>query len=135
MAQPSIWTEQRLSRLRMLHEAGYAPSEIAKALGTTRNAVLGKTHRMGLPPGWGPKRHPATWGAGGIGAGAAPAAAEMVAAEPRRNVSLLELRPNDCRWPSGERDYTFCGSPRVVDSSYCGPHTKLSRSGPRVRVG
>ena len=44
------WTEEREQRLRKLWEKGYTASQIAKMLGgdTTRNAVIGKAHRLNL---------------------------------------------------------------------------------------
>jgi GcrA cell cycle regulator len=46
-------------------------------------------------------------------------------------ISLIELGPNDCRYPyGGEKDgeaITFCGHPKVPGSSYCVPHFHLTR--------
>lgn len=43
---------------------------------------------------------------------------------------LLELEPNDCRYPFGDVDFKFCGKPKclhvlggeLVQSSYCNEH-------------
>lgn len=43
-----LWTPIEARRLRELHEAGFAAGQIAKKLGRTRNAVLGKIFRSGL---------------------------------------------------------------------------------------
>lgn len=44
-----MWTEERVSTLRKLWAEGLSASEIAKQLGgVTRNAVIGKVHRLGL---------------------------------------------------------------------------------------
>ncbi len=43
------WTDERVEKLKKLWEEGKSASEIAKELGNvTRNAVIGKVHRMGL---------------------------------------------------------------------------------------
>lgn len=43
------WTEQRIEMLRRLWGQGQTASQIAAALGgVTRNAVIGKAHRLGL---------------------------------------------------------------------------------------
>lgn len=43
------WTDERVEKLTKLWEEGKSASEIAKELGNvTRNAVIGKVHRMGL---------------------------------------------------------------------------------------
>ena len=43
------WTEDRVEKLKMLWQDGSSASQIAKALGdVTRNAVIGKVHRLGL---------------------------------------------------------------------------------------
>jgi GcrA cell cycle regulator len=48
----SIWTEERIERLTELWIAGFSCSEISRALDgvTTRSGVMGKVHRLGLPP-------------------------------------------------------------------------------------
>ena len=43
------WTEERVSELKKLWAEGHSASQIAKRLGSvTRNAVIGKVHRLGL---------------------------------------------------------------------------------------
>jgi hypothetical protein len=44
--------------------------------------------------------------------------------------TLLELDPNDCRFPFGDENFTFCGKPKhlylragaMCQSSYCREH-------------
>jgi GcrA cell cycle regulator len=46
---PSPWTDEAIEKLKQMHSEGLSGAEIANAIGTvTRNAVLGKIHRLGL---------------------------------------------------------------------------------------
>ena len=43
------WTDERIEQLRQMWQAGMTASQIAEALtGVSRNAVIGKAHRLGL---------------------------------------------------------------------------------------
>ncbi|MGO3517023.1 MAG: GcrA family cell cycle regulator [Acetobacter cibinongensis] len=44
------WTEETISRLRELWAEGLSTAEIGRRLSITKNAVVGKAHRLGLPP-------------------------------------------------------------------------------------
>lgn len=44
-----FWTDDRITVLRQLWNLGVVTREIALALGTTKNAVIGKADRLGLP--------------------------------------------------------------------------------------
>lgn len=46
--QHSQWPEDRVETLRKLHAEGYSGGVIADKLGTSRSAVIGKLHRLGL---------------------------------------------------------------------------------------
>jgi GcrA cell cycle regulator len=44
-----------------------------------------------------------------------------------RNLTLLELERDDCRWPYGEnQDMRFCGHRQFEGSKYCWSHFNLS---------
>ena len=67
------WTDERIDTLRTMWEAGQTASQIAEALGeVSRNAVIGKAHRLGLQSRPSPVRPNEP----------APAAAPVVAAPP-----------------------------------------------------
>lgn len=44
----SFWTEARIYNLKQDWDDGYTCSQIAERLGTSRNAVIGKAHRLNL---------------------------------------------------------------------------------------
>ena len=43
------WTEETIARLKALWQEGLSTAEIGRQLGITKNAVVGKAHRLGLP--------------------------------------------------------------------------------------
>ncbi len=54
------WTDERVELLKKLWNEGHSASQIAKELGgVTRNAVIGKVHRLGLSNRNGPEPEPA----------------------------------------------------------------------------
>src|SRR4028118_2052185 len=72
------WTDERVETLRRMWAEGASASQIAKELGgVTRNAVIGKVHRLGLSNRAGP----------GGRAGEAPGAGPAQRAEARGGVS------------------------------------------------
>lgn len=43
------WTEERVDQLTQLWIEGLSASEIGRRLQVSKNAVIGKAHRLGLP--------------------------------------------------------------------------------------
>jgi len=43
------WTDNTIARLRALWDEGHATAEIGRRMGITKNAVVGKAHRLELP--------------------------------------------------------------------------------------
>ena len=90
------WTEERVATLKELWEKGLSASQIATELGgVTRNAVIGKAHRMGLASRPSPVK--------GEAAKARPAAVKKapVKKQPKQRVTLLDLTDRMCKWPIG----------------------------------
>ncbi|HYH37918.1 MAG TPA: GcrA family cell cycle regulator [Azospirillum sp.] len=89
-------------------------SEIADLFGTTRNAVAGRCHRLGLV---------SNDGVGGY------------AVQRRREEERSTKEPRGCRWihgDLGDDGWTYCQAPRRPGSSYCENHHRrvFVRRGP-----
>lgn len=156
------WTDERKERVRRMWDEGGSASEIAAVLGggTTRNAVIGVVHRMGLPgrralrprgevkPPEKPKRvpTPSISPVSGQSPVRPDVPQELVDAfstpaitvpEPSRGrVTLVQLTATTCRWPIGDPakpDFRFCGEVAPVEKPYCCEHAQRAVS--RVVAG
>src|SRR6201981_1250301 len=135
------WTDERVETLKKLWTEGWSASQIAAELGgITRNAVIGKVHRLGIS---GRAKTPSTAGPrprqtrapshvsrsirnacrGNTAPAAQPVAADEAEIEPEpeplenvipigQRCSLLELSEDKCRWPIGD--------PGQADFFFCG---------------
>lgn len=118
------WTDEKMSELRKMWDEGVPASAIAEKLGegVSRNAVIGKAHRLGLPARPSPVKS--------ADEAAKPKASAKPApvAKPKRT-SLLELSDKVCKWPighPGETDFHFCGQPSNAGFPYCGEHCAVA---------
>ena len=118
------WTEERINRLRQLWNEGKSASQIADILGgATRNAVIGKAHRLGLAKRPSPiKRDP--------NKPPKPRVKKVKPApKPVDGVTILELTEQMCRWPighPGDEDFRFCGARVMSGFTYCAEHCSLA---------
>lgn len=146
MKQDSWWDEDRVNLLKDYWSQGFPASEVAASMKTTRNAVIGKVHRLGLEKrGQGknpPKGHPSRLrgrrrNSAGHGTSRRThqfsASLALRPAEPPQpvpgGVSILDLEHQHCRAVIGIGDdglARFCGAdkePLVMgESSYCSTH-------------
>jgi GcrA cell cycle regulator len=140
------WTAERIDRLKSFVGAGLTCSQIAAEIGLTRNAVIGKIHRLGLGPG----RAAATPGrpcpprlrqprlrtqrallrlvseAPSIGGDAVFAATTV---DSPQSCSLIDLAHGKCRWPinhPGESGFAFCGNDQATGFPYCAGHARMA---------
>jgi GcrA cell cycle regulator len=153
----ATWNPERVAQLRNFVGAGLTCSQIAAEIGVSRNAVIGKIHRLGLGPGR-PAAAPGRLCPPRTRRPRVPSQRQMlrlISAEvPRADgaafdvapvdgaqyCSLLELAHGKCRWPvsdqggnSGAAVFVFCGSQAVAGFSYCAGHARLAYRSPERR--
>lgn len=139
------WTEERVEKLRELWDKGLSASQIAKELaeGVTRNAVIGKAHRLGLASRPSPVKADAAKKAAApkkaadsgkttLAAKRAAAKSESISIKPvvqkrtgSGKITILELSERICKWPighPGDADFQFCGKPSQSVHPYCSEH-------------
>ncbi|MDJ0612405.1 MAG: GcrA family cell cycle regulator [Rhizobiaceae bacterium] len=144
------WTEERVALLSKLWADGLSASQIAGELGgVTRNAVIGKVHRLGLsgrakPASSSAKRvkrprstynsKPRTNSRNGLGPRETGTQnlrtiVEDLTAPESKKLSLVELTEKTCKWPEGDPatdDFHFCGNKTKEEAPYCEYHCKLA---------
>jgi len=126
------WTDDRINLLKGLWEKGLSASQIAAELGDgiTRNAVIGKAHRLGL------KSRPSPLKATPP---ARPAAAPKAVREKKveeEKVTILTLTERVCKWPighPGEPDFHFCGKKSQPGQPYCAKHSAMAYQSPQSK--
>ncbi len=151
------WTDERVEQLKKMWLDGLSASQIANELGDgiSRNAVIGKVHRLGLS-GRVKSPTPARPRAKSHGEGDAiapaapvvhgnlavavearpapapaprPAAADVVVPISER-VGIMDLRESMCRWPLGDPaspDFRYCGAKMQVGvGPYCTYHARIA---------
>jgi GcrA cell cycle regulator len=158
------WNDERVELLKKLWAEGLSASQIAGRIGSvTRNAVIGKVHRLGLSgratttrmkshrprtrtvPA---KRAPAKPRFTNVGNTAlrdlyrdaepyvAPAEELVIPVAERRSIQTLE--ECSCRWPIGDpqdADFHFCGKTKVTGLPYCEFHARRAFQPPQSRRG
>jgi GcrA cell cycle regulator len=150
------WTDERVELLKKLWQDGLSASQIAKQLGgVTRNAVIGKVHRLGLSGRATPSKPQRTV----FKAPRAPRPVSSAPSAPRRlaepsshhhhhtptpmrlvdeapgTATVLTLGAHMCKWPIGDpalETFTFCG--RGTDEGpYCHEHAQVAYQPPQSK--
>jgi GcrA cell cycle regulator len=146
------WTDERVELLKKLWSEGLSASQIAAELGgITRNAVIGKVHRLGLsgrakspsssaPRVRKPRSHMLRVSRPAMRGNTALAVAYEVDLEPEQELvenivpmgqrrTLLELNEGTCRWPVGDPanpEFFFCGGNTITSLPYCAFHSRVA---------
>ena len=137
------WNESNVERLRELWDQGLPTAQIGKLLGFTKNAVVGKAHRIGL------ERRPSPIRRTAVKPDRKKARSPII---PKLNFEntkeevvekqktqknfqpvIKNLFTNSvkrgCEWPNGhpdESDFKFCGKERFEDKPYCLEHCAIA---------
>jgi GcrA cell cycle regulator len=149
------WTDERVETLKKLWQEGHSASQIAKTLGgVTRNAVIGKVHRLGLSgraapsqptrPLYKPARpsRPVSSHERVVNdRPSAPRRSEPAAARPvisnpvtpyvetPGTATVLTLGSKMCKWPIGDPSsdaFSFCGRVASDGAPYCVEHARVA---------
>ncbi len=133
------WTPERENKLKVLWKKGYTASQIAGMLGeTTRNAVIGKAHRLNLEARAVSKKPSTALKTKTENNYISEVKYEKLSRkarfksllldknfEPENPKKLIELTDDTCRWPFGhpyEKDFYFCGRKPLEKFPYCKLH-------------
>ena len=136
------WDDNNVAKLRDLWDQGLPTAQIGKLLGFTKNAVVGKAHRIGL------ERRPSPIRRTAVKPDRKKARSPVM---PKLNFeskqeTLTENKEysgfqpviknmfnssikRGCEWPEGhpdESDFNFCGKDRFEDKPYCLEHCAVA---------
>tara|TARA_Y100000768_G_scaffold34782_1_gene22761 strand:- start:197 stop:691 length:495 start_codon:yes stop_codon:yes gene_type:complete len=131
------WTEEKVSKLKELWGKGNTASQIAEIIGgISRNAVIGKAHRLNLSAkiktriATSNKSYESSINEKSVKVkrGRKSKFNSLIIEkdfEPENPKQLEELDENSCKWPIGhpdENSFYFCGRSSLKDFSYCKLH-------------
>ena len=130
------WTSEREEKLKTLWKKGHTASQIASLLGdTTRNAVIGKAHRLNLEARGISKKTTHKASKVNNNTESRPQKLSKKARfkallldknfEQENPKKLEELTDDTCRWPIGhppEKNFHFCGRKPLEKFPYCKLH-------------
>ena len=138
------WTPEREEKLKELWKKGHTASQIAVLIGnTTRNAVIGKAHRLNLQARASSKKSSLKVNTVNTGNNNTPEIKTQKLGRKARFKALLldknfeqenpkkfeELTDETCRWPIGhpyEEKFYFCGRKPIEKFPYCKLHLLYS---------
>ncbi len=115
------WTDEMVAELTKLWEEGLTTGEIGKRLGISKNAVVGKAHRLNLQSRPSPIKQ---------------SVVKKKKEETKKRIGLLDLTHNMCRWPVGDpkdKDFHFCGKQIGAGGTYCKEHAAQAFVSPSKR--
>ena len=132
------WNEEKIAKLKELWGKGNTANQIAQIIGgITRNAVIGKAHRLNLSYKMKPRNAPSGQNFQNTHQdennpkqrrGKKSRFQSLIIEkdfEPENPKKLEELDDSLCKWPVGhpeEKSFYFCGRSSLKDFSYCKLH-------------
>jgi len=131
------WTEEKVAKLKELWGKGNTASQIAEIIGgISRNAVIGKAHRLNLSAKIKTRNSSSNQINNKLGEkgnkfsrrGRRNKFKSLIIEkdfEPENPKQLEELDESVCKWPIGhpnENSFYFCGRKSLKDFSYCKLH-------------
>ena len=143
-----LWTDEMVAELCRLWDKGLTANEIAKKLGVTKNAIVGKVHRLCLPARPSPIKNKAEEQneqqlvvKSEVIEENIQTSEEIVEQETVENkveethknpagiMKLVDLDSHTCRWPIGDPrddDFGFCGKKVRSGQTYCDEHSAMA---------
>lgn len=139
------WTPEHDAALVSHRDDGYSSSQNAQLINQefqtvySRNAVIGRLHRLGLTDANSPRKSPQIASPRKLREVKAPRARPVKPVLPAEiirlrcaeitplHVELAALDADACRYPFGDGPFTFCGNLKLESSSYCFAHYHLTR--------
>ena len=133
------WTEEKVSKLKELWGKGQTASQIAEIIGgVTRNAVIGKAHRLNLSAKIKTRSSISHNNNGNVASnnntkkGSRKHRFRSLLLdknfESAKNLQLEDLNENTCKYMEGhpdEKDSSFCGRKSIEKFSYCPLHLMI----------
>lgn len=112
-----VWTDDKVSELRTLAAKRLSATQIGKAMGKTRNSVIGSARRNNIEIKGNSHRKPS------LPKVQRPAFSVSAA------TAIWSLKTNQCRWPMedpSDPSFRFCPWDQMYGKSYCKHHYDLS---------
>ncbi len=146
-ANDPTWTDTAISNLRCLWDEGHSTAEIGRRMGISKNAVIGKAHRLELPARPSPICMPVAGSERQARLPRPPRPAPSSTPKPKPSVARRDgpVRPvkaplaplpvragpsgRPCCWPlgdPGQPGFRFCGDGTAPGRPYCPEHAGVA---------